>query len=38
MHPSKAPGLDGFTALFYQKLWAMIGNDITDAALLILNE
>lgn len=37
MHPSKAPGPDGFTVLFYQKLWPIIGKDITKAALEILN-
>lgn len=37
MHPSKAPGPNGFTALFYQKLWPIIGEDITAAVLSILN-
>lgn len=38
MHPSKAPGRDGFTALFFQKACSLVGDDITAAALLILNE
>lgn len=38
MHRSKALGPDGFTALFYQKLWPVVGPDITSAALSILNE
>lgn len=38
MHPSKAPGPDGFTAFFFQKLWPVIGNDITNVALSILND
>lgn len=37
MHPSKAPGPDGFTAFFYQKLWPEIGGDITAVALSILH-
>lgn len=38
IHPSKAQGLDGFTTLFYQKFWPMLGKDIMDDVLLILND
>lgn len=38
MHSSKTSGPDGFTAFFYQKLWPVIGNDITAGVLAILND
>ncbi|XP_042939342.1 uncharacterized protein LOC122274363 [Carya illinoinensis] len=38
MNPMGAPGPDGFSALFYQSHWEVIGEDITKAALEILNE
>ncbi|XP_075498859.1 uncharacterized protein LOC142537187 [Primulina tabacum] len=38
MHPSKAPGPDGFTALFYHKLWPIVGEDVTKEVLAILND
>jgi hypothetical protein len=37
MHPTKAPGPDGMSALFFQKYWHIVGNDISNAILDFLN-
>lgn len=31
MDPIKAPGLDGFTPVFFQRYWEIVGSDITAA-------
>jgi hypothetical protein len=37
MHPSKAPGVDGFTAGFYQRHWSLVGPELCAAVLGFLN-
>lgn len=38
MESSKAPGPDGFSIYFYHNLWHVVGNDILDAVLKVLND
>ena len=37
MHPSKSPGPDGMSPFFFQKYWHIVGTDITNAILYVLN-
>jgi hypothetical protein len=37
MHPSKAPGVDGFTIGFYQRHWDLIGESLTATVLGFIN-
>lgn len=38
IEPSKAPGRDGFSGLFFQKFWKVVGDDVTKTCLEILND
>ncbi|KAK3226139.1 hypothetical protein Dsin_006001 [Dipteronia sinensis] len=38
MNPIKAPGSDGLPAIFYQHYWQLVGSNIVEACLNILNE
>ena len=37
MGPVKAPRPDGMNALFYQKFWRIVGDDVTSVVLDFLN-
>ncbi|KAA3463112.1 reverse transcriptase [Gossypium australe] len=37
MGPTKAPGADGFSVLFFQRYWHVVGQDVIDFCLDILN-
>ena len=37
MHPTKAPGPDDMLAIFFQKYWDVVGNDISSMILNVVN-
>lgn len=37
MHPCKAPGPDGMHAIFYQRFWHIVGDDVTRFVCNILH-
>lgn len=37
LNPSKAPGPNGLTALFFQNVWEIMGDDLSSAILGVLN-
>ena len=37
MHPTKDPGPDGMSAIFFQNYWSIVGNDVICMILNVLN-
>lgn len=37
MHPTKAPSPNSMSAIFYKKYWYIVGEDVTNTMLSILN-
>ncbi|KAL9685059.1 hypothetical protein QQ045_022505 [Rhodiola kirilowii] len=38
MSPTKAPGLDGFSAIFFQKYWRVVRNTVVQKVVRMINE
>lgn len=37
MHPSKSPGPNGFSVIFYTKYWGLVGDEVCSLVLRFLN-
>ena len=37
MHPTKSPGPDGMSALFFQKYWSIVGINVSNLVVNVLN-
>ena len=37
MHPTKSPGPDGMSALFFQKYWSIVGTNVSNLVMNVLN-
>lgn len=37
-HPHKAPGLDGLSGSFYKNHWNIVGSDVIQSCLVVLNQ
>ena len=37
MHPTKSPGPDGMSTLFFQKYWSIVGTNVSNLVLNVLN-